>query len=92
MILAQDSVIRGRLITVTGEVGGFSKETALVEHYKMHVRKGEIPEIFCSSLVALRLRAEGKFGVPSGQTTILAKTQPANQKISQLESARDRSR
>ena len=33
-------------IMVTAQVFGFTRETALLEHYKMHVKKGEVPIFF----------------------------------------------
>jgi len=39
-------------IVVTAEVTGFSRKTALVDHYKMHLKKGVVPEISSSTLVS----------------------------------------
>ena len=36
---------------VTAEVFGFSRETALLEHYKMHLKKGEMPKFSAISLL-----------------------------------------
>ena len=36
---------------VTAEVFGFSRETALLEHYNMHLKKGETPKFPASSLL-----------------------------------------
>ena len=38
-------------IVVTEEVFGFSRETALLERYKMHFSNGEVPQYSSNSLV-----------------------------------------
>ena len=38
-------------IVVTAHVFGFSRETALLDHYKMHLKKGEVTKFAPNSLV-----------------------------------------
>ena len=39
-------------IMVSGDIGGFSRETALTQHLNMHLKKGEVLDLSSHSLVA----------------------------------------
>ena len=72
--------MRGALfeIIVPGEIAGFSRETSVIQHLNMHLKKGEVLYLSSHSLVAYYRCAAAGTGVP-GLWTSKKIGEPANQ-------------